>query len=1130
MRRVTRGRLGQMGNPVFRARLAGSAIERELADGAYTVGRSAENSIHIDDISVSRRHARIVVEEGAIFVEDLGSSGGTIVGGNRLPARTRYTLRAGETLRFGDVDAEIAHAPEEPSSVAPAPMVGQEAAAAAVVASAAATLGNDDLPELGQESGTAIPAIAGNDDGQEFDEPSTQLNEAVVAPELESPFDTGDDTSGTEQPEPVHSTDAADPGAGPLAPDSTAGAALPLPPLSPPVPTVAAAAFSPAPFAETPTFEPIPVAAPAPPPSRVRMAIALSQSDVDPGQSVTSTVTLTNRGSVVEELALSVTDIPPEWVTVTPQSLPLMPNAQATATIAIRPPKSSSAPAADYAFTVNARSVGSGQEAVAVGAFTLRPFEDMAVALVPAQAARDFRVEVQNNGNVPGAFNLEGRDDEEILRFDLGQGRIELDPGESGRLPVRVKPQKRPFTGRQEVKAFKLLLVPEGGGAPKEVAGRLMVSPRIGSPRRLIAALAVLIAAIIGALALFFALGRDNDDEKLIAVPTPTPVPQTLIDKAEAEDVHLCAPDEGGPPPPPLAGATRELPAIFAAMATAGLDRTAPLFAQNDTRWGNAEYARAQDEEFRAQNLCGSTISQCGCAMSSVATVMSLFQLAAMPDGQSLTPEQLNNWLNIGAKKTSRGWVSQGYIYGDVIWAAANQLSAEIARARPGTPTVRFRSIGSGAESQVRDELKAGRPVILEVPGHWIAAVGIDPATDKILINDPFYASRTTLDVYAGKVRSSVLFEASNDLSALIITVPSDLRVRLIDPQGHVVGTFDRGTPDEAAKKALRDIPGASYVFRHSWRDPNCINRSPGPDAGTNQIILTGPDAGKYRIEVVNPAGGSTSLAVHLYDEDGNLSVRTEDKNGDQRLDIEIAGPTPTPTVKGADTPSATSTRTPVPPPGATATAIPTATNTSTATATRTSTPSPTPTITPTPAPQAPTVNATCSYSTIDGPYAGNPPSATLRFTCRGSYTPIRPNTVTHWYVIETNGEVNRYRDFRDSPTFTFERLVSSGERITIRFEACYMGLCGNNDVVATINITGPTPTPTPTTPCTPSTTDSDGDCVANTVETQYGSIPTNPASTPENYFFVPATCNDGIDNDKDGLVDQSDQGCQVIL
>jgi pSer/pThr/pTyr-binding forkhead associated (FHA) protein len=103
-----------MGNPVFRATLADGTVERELAPGSYTIGRSSENAIFLDDLSVSRRHARIVVEEGAVFLEDLGSSGGTMVSGHRLPARTRHLLHEGDSLTFGDVEAELSFAVAEP--------------------------------------------------------------------------------------------------------------------------------------------------------------------------------------------------------------------------------------------------------------------------------------------------------------------------------------------------------------------------------------------------------------------------------------------------------------------------------------------------------------------------------------------------------------------------------------------------------------------------------------------------------------------------------------------------------------------------------------------------------------------------------------------------------------------------------------------------------------------------------------------------------------------------------------------------------------------------------------------------------------------------------------------------------
>ena len=63
-----------------------------------TVGRHASNTLHIDEDSISRFHARISRDEEGFFVEDLKSRNGTFVGGKRI---TRHRLKDGEGLTFG---------------------------------------------------------------------------------------------------------------------------------------------------------------------------------------------------------------------------------------------------------------------------------------------------------------------------------------------------------------------------------------------------------------------------------------------------------------------------------------------------------------------------------------------------------------------------------------------------------------------------------------------------------------------------------------------------------------------------------------------------------------------------------------------------------------------------------------------------------------------------------------------------------------------------------------------------------------------------------------------------------------------------------------------------------------------
>ena len=72
-----------------------------LAPGGNDVGRESAAAVWLDSGSVSRRHARIVVEGAEARLEDLGSKNGTSVNGTRLSAPT--PLHDGDRLVIGAV-------------------------------------------------------------------------------------------------------------------------------------------------------------------------------------------------------------------------------------------------------------------------------------------------------------------------------------------------------------------------------------------------------------------------------------------------------------------------------------------------------------------------------------------------------------------------------------------------------------------------------------------------------------------------------------------------------------------------------------------------------------------------------------------------------------------------------------------------------------------------------------------------------------------------------------------------------------------------------------------------------------------------------------------------------------------
>ena len=55
-----------------------------LTQGVNHLGRADTNDVVLSDIGVSRRHARIVIDDDTVFIEDLGSGNGTFFRGERI--------------------------------------------------------------------------------------------------------------------------------------------------------------------------------------------------------------------------------------------------------------------------------------------------------------------------------------------------------------------------------------------------------------------------------------------------------------------------------------------------------------------------------------------------------------------------------------------------------------------------------------------------------------------------------------------------------------------------------------------------------------------------------------------------------------------------------------------------------------------------------------------------------------------------------------------------------------------------------------------------------------------------------------------------------------------------------------
>ncbi|MCA1650354.1 MAG: winged helix-turn-helix domain-containing protein [Acidobacteria bacterium] len=72
-----------------------------LMEGTHVIGRDEDADVHLDHTTVSRRHARIIVDARGARLEDLGSKNGTFVAEARLTAPV--ALVDGTAVRVGSV-------------------------------------------------------------------------------------------------------------------------------------------------------------------------------------------------------------------------------------------------------------------------------------------------------------------------------------------------------------------------------------------------------------------------------------------------------------------------------------------------------------------------------------------------------------------------------------------------------------------------------------------------------------------------------------------------------------------------------------------------------------------------------------------------------------------------------------------------------------------------------------------------------------------------------------------------------------------------------------------------------------------------------------------------------------------
>ncbi|HZI08024.1 MAG TPA: FHA domain-containing protein, partial [Archangium sp.] len=138
-----------------------------------TIGRQEGNTIRLTERNVSRRHARLVRQNGHVLVEDLGSYNGVRINGERIQGQTE--IRDGDLIQIGDYDLAVqkeAAAQAQAQTQAPQSQVGAPTIRLPASALQAALNEAHARPAPASEAETELDVPAHSEEDEEDDAPT----------------------------------------------------------------------------------------------------------------------------------------------------------------------------------------------------------------------------------------------------------------------------------------------------------------------------------------------------------------------------------------------------------------------------------------------------------------------------------------------------------------------------------------------------------------------------------------------------------------------------------------------------------------------------------------------------------------------------------------------------------------------------------------------------------------------------------------------------------------------------------------------------------------------------------------------------------------------------------------------
>lgn len=447
----------------------GQTRSMALSKDVYIIGRDDDRDVVLTGSSkVSRSHARLERSfDGKYRLIDLGSTNGTFVNEQRLPANAPEAIAPGQQFRIGDYWLQIEQANRS-------------------VANQMAQMSFTQLEN--QAAAAQQPPPPQPAPQQQPYQPPQPSQPPQSYPPQPQPYQPSQPYTPAQQPSYPPQPQPYTPG-GSYTPAPSGGGYTPPPAGSgftpPPANPYGSAVYSPqgSQYGGQGSYAGAQGNAPYTDREQIILTLNQTQVRVDAGSSMTMTLEVENDSDLVDHFTIQVIGLDEDWYQPPPQTLYLMPKTRDTAQITFKPPRKPSSKAGSHPFEVRATARAQGlQSAAKQATLIINPYQNYISAIEPQRIKkRKGRVDltIENRGNTFATFDISARDREELLNYKLGKKQFVLQPGEKEHIPIDISAKKFILLGQASSTGFEVSVKPQEEGSASQLHNGDLVNPAL---------------------------------------------------------------------------------------------------------------------------------------------------------------------------------------------------------------------------------------------------------------------------------------------------------------------------------------------------------------------------------------------------------------------------------------------------------------------------------------------------------------------------------------------------------------------------------------------------------------------------------------------------------------------------